>query len=1575
MQTEPVQNFLVKKITNKLSHDLKTEVRIRHVSFTLFDRMNLDGTLIRDLNKDTLLYAGALKLRISDWFFLKKNIDLNYIGLENAVIHTYRKDSVWNYQFLINYFSSTKKDTSSKKNIDLNLKKVDLKNVSIEENDLWVGTRTSVTLGSLLLDADNIDLNKLNFKINLLEIDKPVIVMDNFKGRRPNQLSAVSSRPLKDTGLQFNSGGIFLKADSLQITDGKFVLLNNNRPHNPVKFFDPDNIQFSHINLSARKIAFANDTIVAGIRLSTRERSGLEVKKLVANFRLTPEIMEFKNLDVITANSHLHNYYAMKFKHFNDDMNDFTNKVKIVAHFNNAIVNSNDIAFFAPELKSWNKKFTVSGDALGPVVNFSVKKLNIQDADGMRLRGDLSMKGLPDIDTTIINLENLNATTNYNQLIPIAPQLKNVNNPNLSAMGVVNYMGSFKGTIHHFFTDGLLHSALGDAAVKLNLKLPNEGEPGYDGTLITKKFNLGRFIDSKIVGNIAFNGKFTGTSFSLNTMKASLNGHFNSFEVNDYPYADIDVNGTFQKKYFTGDLTINDSSASFLSNVEIDLSGEKPRFNILGDLVNLDLKKTKLSKENIKLTALFDLNFSGNNIDDFLGDAKMLNVSISKDSNKISFDSLTLSASLDSNHYKVLRLDNNQFNAEVRGQYSILDLPTTFQSFLNKYYPAIIHKPTKVPKNQQFTMEVHTGMFDKYAHLIDSNLHGLDSIVLKGSINTQDSGNFFFNLQVPYVKYKRFKFFNTVLEGNGNFVKIGLDGTIGKFYLSDSSYFPNTNLVISSENNHSLLQLTTGSNNTINEVNIAADIYNLSDGVRIDFRPSYFVLNDKKWNLEKEGEIVIQKDFASAKNVKFSQGFQELTVATEQSRRDTSHNNLVFNLSRVNIGDITPLLFSDPRIEGLASGRILMINFFHDFSVADSLQIEQFRFNGDSVGVINTKGFYSAKTKNIRFDVNSENKSYDFTMKGHYDLNDSVADPLDVAIEMKDMRVNVINEYLSSLFNNIDGQAAGHLEVKGTLSKYKLLGQATLHKASIGVNYTQVTYYIDTANFVFNDGNIDFGNFTIKDKYNNTGTVHGILYHQSFNDMKFDFDISSPKILALDTKAIDNELFYGKAIARVDKFSLKGTQDNMSMYIKARVADTSNINILTVTDAESSDADFIVFKKYGKAIKVAKTDDSHLDINLDLTATNRATINVILDPLTGDVIKAIGSGSLSIHIPPVGNVTMKGKYNIEKGSYNFNFQTLVKRPFEFIDGANNYIEWTGDPENANLHIDAQYTAKQVSINDLINSQSSVQGETGLNNIRGYRGDVYVIVELRGKLLKPDIGFRIDFPTGSSVKSDPDFALFLSRLQSDENEMLKQVTYLIVFNSFAPYGQASGGASSFASTGVNTISSLLTNELNNVFSNALSKLTGDKGLRFELGASTYSSSSILGQVNGSDRLDRQSLNFKLYQSLANDKIIITLGSNFDFGLGNTSSTAIQNGNFQFLPDISVQFVLTRDRKLRAVIFNRSSLGVAGVTSIGRQNRYGVSISYTKDFEKFFADNRNKYKEIKMRNDTLHIDRRK
>ena len=67
--------------------------------------MNLEGVMIEDQQKDTLLSAGKMQVRITDWFFFKDKIILHYIELGDAVIYLNRTDSVWNYQYLVDYFS------------------------------------------------------------------------------------------------------------------------------------------------------------------------------------------------------------------------------------------------------------------------------------------------------------------------------------------------------------------------------------------------------------------------------------------------------------------------------------------------------------------------------------------------------------------------------------------------------------------------------------------------------------------------------------------------------------------------------------------------------------------------------------------------------------------------------------------------------------------------------------------------------------------------------------------------------------------------------------------------------------------------------------------------------------------------------------------------------------------------------------------------------------------------------------------------------------------------------------------------------------------------------------------------------------------------------------------------------------------------------------------------------------------------------------------------------------------------------------------------------------------------------
>ena len=129
----PVQTWLVKKVSNNLSEKLHNEVKVGHVDFRLFNKILIEDVLVKDLKKDTLVYAKLISGSLNDWFFLKDKIIVDNVKLEDAVVNINRADSVWNFQFLIDYFDSPKTSKTKKDNVDFDLKEVHFKNIKVNK--------------------------------------------------------------------------------------------------------------------------------------------------------------------------------------------------------------------------------------------------------------------------------------------------------------------------------------------------------------------------------------------------------------------------------------------------------------------------------------------------------------------------------------------------------------------------------------------------------------------------------------------------------------------------------------------------------------------------------------------------------------------------------------------------------------------------------------------------------------------------------------------------------------------------------------------------------------------------------------------------------------------------------------------------------------------------------------------------------------------------------------------------------------------------------------------------------------------------------------------------------------------------------------------------------------------------------------------------------------------------------------------------------------------------------------------------------------------------------------------------
>jgi len=1557
IQLPPVQNWLVSRVTSRLSNDLHTTIRIKSVEFSLFNKMLLHGALVLDKSNDTLLYAGTAKVNITDWWFFKNQAQLQYIGLEDATIQIHRRtDSVWNFQFLVDYFTGNPGNPANPANpvakdstrgMQLNLKEVDLSHIHLIKRDGWRGEDMELQLGGMHLDADTISFSEKVARIRSISFTRPDFTLTNYDGLRPPLSDDTTAIPNDPLHLRLNPAGWDITAGSLSIRDGSF---RHEVPADSIvnKYFDGNHIYFSEINSSFTGVRLNRDTITAQLLLSTKERSGLEVKRLSARIKWFPEAMEFGRLDLLTNHSHLRNFFAMRFRSL-DDMSDFTTRIHMDARFTDSDIDSDDIAWFAPDLIDWNKRLHVTGDIQGTIADIRGHHVQLTAGKNTLLNGDIRLKGLPDIRNTFIEFKSNDFRTTYEDMAALVPSIRDIHQPRIDQVEYLRFKGDFIGTIRNFNTKGTIETNLGSLVTNLNMKLPAQGPSVYTGTISTDSFYLGRFLDNDNLGRIAFQGKIDGTGLKTGTLSATLDGTISSLEFNHYIYQNIQVDGAVAKKKFNGELFADDPNLNAHLNGLIDFSGTQPKFNFQAEVKKADLSRLNFVNKKVEFNGKFKCNFTGDDIDNFLGNASIYDASVYKNGERVSFDSLTLESSVVDNN-KTITVVSNEFDGAIVGEFSIKDLPASFQTFLNKYYPSYIKPAKSVPANQNFSFVITTKKAEEYIDLFNTDLQGFNNAGLSGRIDTRNN-LLDLNVDLPSFGYKHILFDNLTLKGRGSLDSLSMETTIGDVTINDSLHFPGTHVLLHSSNDLSSLQITTSASQTLNSANISARVQTLPTGVQVTFNPSTFDINSKTWTIDRNGVLTFDRNIFSAEAFSIHNGEQQLLMNTHPSA-EGKWNDVHIDLKKINLGDFTPFVEKAERIEGLLTGSVDVTNPFGKPGVNFNGTADQFRFANDSIGKLDLAADYQKSTSLVHATVHSDNLNYHVDARALFHTTDSIAGPpIDITSDIADIKIDLLEKYLGGVFTNLTGNASGKLHITGPASHLLYLGTVQLRDASMKVVYTQCVYKIPAATIQFKKDTIDFGTFQAKDRLGHTADlIRGRLFHHAFDDLGFDFELNTNRLLLLDTKATDNNQFYGNVIGKA-RITLSGPEENMKMDIKGAPTDSSNIYLPPSVTRESGEADFLQWKVYGTEIKKQLPDkkSSNLLVTLNIDANNFANVYMILDPLSGDVIKTNGRGNLIMKIGTTQDLTLNGRYEIDRGSYNFTFQTFIHKPFVLKEGAGNYIQWTGNPYDATIGIQAVYKAENVQFSDLGLSAASGLLITS-QNVLHYRGTILVTATLRNKLLSPDISFQLDLPENSPLKNDQDAISLLQKIQSDPNELNKQVSCLVVLNTFVPLSNSTSGfdpTNAAANVVVNSISGIISTAFRKQVSTVLQRVFKDNSLQVNFNTTLYNGSNVLLNNNPNTlTYDRTNLNFSIGKSFMNEKLTLNVGSALDFGM---TTQQEQAAAFEFLPDIAAAYKISADGRVSLTLFYRDSYNYL---SGGNHtlNSSGSSISYRRDFDR-------------------------
>ncbi len=1525
LQIPSVQTWAITKVAQNLSGKLNTKVTIKRVNFRFFNKLQLEGLMIEDRAKDTLLYAGKAQADVTDWFIFKDKIVLKNINFENALVNMNRTDSVWNYQFLIDYFVNPKKNKNKKDDLLLDVKQVHLKNIIFRKKDRWVGQDLFTSLKKLDIVVDELNISKKIITIREVYIEEPIFSQRDYEGNKPivKDLTSVMAKIPVVSAFKWNNSGWKFNLKNLKVFNGRFLNEKNSTRAAYTDRFDGQHLAFSEINGSLKDVRFINDSLSGNLSLSGVEKSGLIIKKFDSDLRFTPELMEFKNLTLQTPNSKLGDYYAMSYNSFNKDMSSFVHNVTLEAHFKESIITSDDLAIFAPQLKTWKRTFFIDGDALGTIDNFSIKKMKVKTGNSL-VEGDLTMRGLPDINSTYIDFTAKNLNTNYNELATVIPNLRKVTGVNVSAIGNVNFKGNFTGFTRDFVAYGKINTSLGLVDLDVNMKVPLNAISSYSGIVKTSGFNIGRFLNNKDLGIVAVQGKIDGSGFTAKEINTNFKGTSQRFDFNNYSFQNIALDGNFNKHIFKGNFSINDPNLKIDTlQGSINLAKKDIAINFEAAVQKADLKALKLINEDLSLSGNFSLNFTGSNIDNFLGTARVYNASLKKDSLNLSFDSLTLVSQYIDNK-KLLSLQTNELDASMEGQFSILQLPNAFKYFLSSYYPAYIKKPIAAVANQDFSFYIKTNKVNDYIKLIDPRLEGFNDAVIQGNLQL-DNSILNINAQVPSFSYAGKVFNNINLLGNGNKDTLHADINVGNIKISDSLSFPETKLVLAASNDNTNIQLITRAGKILNDAELNARVQTLSDGVKIHFFPSSFVINDKKWLLEKDGELTLRKRFIDADEVRFISGQQQIVISTLfDDLTDDTH--LVAKLKNVVIEDFTPFFISDPTLAGNLTGTATLRNPFENPIIDFKGVADSFELNERYLGKVNLSAKYTSSTGQVAFTAKAQEKDYDFDLTGNYNSKDSTGNRLNLDFLANSFNLSILEPFLGTIFSKMDGAANGNLNVTNDGKNTYITGKTTIRNGKVKIAYTQVAYSFDNEELIFEKDLIDLGRMLLKDSLNNTGAISGKMYHRFFKDLRFDnIRFESGKLIVLNTTEKDNEQFYGYVIGSA-LMTINGPVTNLRMNISGQPSsvDSSHIFLPTGESQESNVIDYIDFIQFGSEMTSdLKPDQSaNILVNLDVVANPALKIDVILDEETGDIIKGQGNGKLNIKVGTKEPLTMRGRYDITKGEYTFNFQTFLKKPFTLNSGS---ITWNGDPFEAIIDMDAEYLAKNVDISSLT-----------LNNNFRQKEDIYILSHLTGSLKKPVITFEFKLPERSEFNRDYVVVNRLADFKNDENQMNKQVASLLLFNSFILENQSFLSQQNTFALATNTIGGIISSLLTNVFNSELERATNGV-------ISTYI--DINPTVNLQTTATQLQANVRAgLKILFSNRLNVLIGGNLDYN--NPYSNYLDRKGL-FTPDITIEWLLNKDGSLRVVGFNRTSIDITS----GQRNRSGVQLSYRKDFNKF------------------------
>lgn len=1550
-----VQNFVIQQALTVVSSQTDAEVRIGSFSWSMLRDLNLHDFYLGNEKGDTLIYAHTLNIDFNNWSFFKKQIKISALRLQDAKIYMEADTSGrLNIASLFSKKATTQAQQDTVKSVSFDwatsLDEVFFENVVFAFKDDKKKHQIYLNLPEFALRLDETNIAEKHIAVRSLAIEKPQVVFTKF--------DSIPKEADDGTRFHFLPEDWRITWDDISVSDGKFAFHAN---YKPVKegATDFNHIAVSEINFATEKGTLFRDSLKTKItQLKAKEKSGLQIKSSKGDVMVSLTEVRYSDFVLNTPNSSIGNQFALKYNRF-DDFNFFLSKVAIVANVKNSRVSLKDLNYVVKGLEPLaHNTISVSGKVKGKISSLDVKDLFVRTGNGTSLSGSLYASGLPKIQETFLNLRLKLLTTTASDIRNFAPTFSDKIPVNVNALGNIHFSGNLDGFISDFVAHGNLATDIGKAQSDLNFKYnAKNGASAYSGDLHLEQFDFGKWFNDTTIGTASATAHLNGKGVKLSTLDSKIEGTLDSFVYKKYVYQNIKVNGRLKNKSFEGIVISTDPNVDVMFHGFADLSRDVPEFNFVANVQNISLKALNFTKADYALKGSMSANFTGKNIDDLNGTLEINNIAVRREEERQNIRNITVEALERGNNTYELSFSTDRAEASIVGNYSLRTLPKVLKNYFYKTV-YLIDDTSNLPK-QDFTFNFEIDDSLPLLRLIDPNIKNIGSSYLRGSLNSERET---LNIRgfIPELKYSNYRLQSINIAGDINKQSTVAVANIDRLFSGDSLLLDTVALNLHDVKNGYFINTQIYDSKKFNRVN--ADVLLRPNIAYADLGLVDMIawLGGNQWTVSQGNNIRLAKEQLDIENLVFNSDKQR--VAIESYRKNEDKESCIrVKLDETSLGDFVALFSAKMRgLQATLSGDVAVENIFGKPIVLADATISNIQIWRQKIGTLALKSALNSSLNRIELNAALTGDSNSAVISGIYDLAKD-KQRLDVNVDVKTASLSFLNlRFFEKYVRDVNGTFNGNLHLAGPLKALDLDGSVHINQASVTVSYLNTRYSMDNEDIVLSkDGYFDLGELLIRDTKNNTATGTGRIYHTHFKQFRLALNVNARNTMMLNTTAKENTVFYGQ-IFGTGNIKFAGVIPEVDITANARLTGGTHCYIPINSSYETNRYSFYNFvDKKADSLKTVKHEQVKLKgVNLRITAevTPESTVDIILDPVTGDILSVNGSApSLSIELLRSGEFNIRGLYEISRGNYLFTLQDIVNKRFQLNQGGT--INFTGSIYKAQLNADAVYNVR-TSMYDLIYDPSQVQ--TGFSSDVEARAKNRIItkllLKLTGVLEKPNIAFDI-------VPQDVDPLIRslveakLAVIRNTESELNKQAFGLLVMNRFIPSSistQSSVANSSYlGGSAVNTIGEFLSSQVAR-YMGTFFESVGVQGLDINLNFQQYDQqnqnpNNNNGQVTPVTSYDtRRELQLALTKRFFNNRLSISAGGNVDFGDRTTSGsgtpstawTTNVNGDFQ------VEYALTKSGNLRARAFNR---GMYDNLRQNNVNKTGVGISYRQDFD--------------------------